>query len=357
MEILLNPGPVNLSERVRQALLKPDLCHREEEFTILQNDIRNKLLDVYNLSAEEWTAVLITGSGTSAMEAMLISLVPAEGRVLIIENGVYGERLSRIAEIYNISYETLHYDWGEEIQPQDVEKSLTNDISHVALVHHETTTGRLNILDPIAAICRSGNIPILLDGVSSFGAEAVQFDEWNLHACAATANKCLHGIPGTSFVICKRGALQSSAGSQRSLYLDLHTYVEQQDHGGTPFTQSVQSFYALDEALNEHREDGGPAARRELYRRRMALLRRGLEKLGIRALLPENACSCVLNSFHLPDKMEYGLLHDGLKSRGFVIYAGQGGLVKSIFRISLMGAISDDDILRFLTAVEEVIRE
>ena len=355
MEILLNPGPVNLSERVRQSLLKPDLCHREIEFTNLQNGIRNKLLDIYNLSAEEWTAVLITGSGTSAMEAMLISLVPVDGRVLIIENGVYGERLSRIAEIYNINYSKLNYDWGEKIQVRDVEKTLSNDITHVALVHHETTTGRLNHLDPIATVCKSVNIPILLDGVSSFGAEALQFNEGNLHACAATANKCLHGIPGTSFVICRRDALQSTAGLQRSLYLDLHSYAELQEQGGTPFTQSIQSFYALDEALNEHREEGGWGARRELYRSRMALVREGLEKLGIRSLLPENASSCVLNSFHLPENMDYGRLHDGLKSRGFVIYAGQGGLVKSIFRVSLMGAITDSDMQRFITAVEEVI--
>lgn len=355
MEILLNPGPVNLSEGVRQALLKPDLCHREVEFTDLQNAIRNKLLDVYNLSAAEWTAVLITGSGTSAMEAMLISLVPADGRVLIIENGVYGERLSRIAEIYNINYRKLHYDWGEEIQPRDVEESLSSDISHVALVHHETTTGRLNTLAPVAAACKSANIPILLDGVSSFGAEAIQFSESNIHACAATANKCLHGVPGTSFVICRRVALGSTAEVRRSLYLDLHTYAEQQEQGGTPFTQSVQSFYALDEALNEHREEGGWTARRELYRERMARVRQGLEKLGIKALLPENACSCVLNSFHLPENVDYGKLHDGLKNRGFVIYAGQGGLIKSVFRVSLMGAITTSDIQRFLTAVGEVL--
>jgi len=355
MQILLNPGPVNLSERVRKALLKPDLCHREIEFSNLQDSIRNKLLDIYGLSTKEWTAVLITGSGTSSMEAMLTSMVPVNGRVLIIENGVYGERLSRIAEIYKIGYSRLHYDWGVEIQPQDVEKAIANDITHVALVHHETTTGRLNELDSIAAVCKSANIPMLLDGISSFGAEEIRFNEWNLQGCAATANKCLHGIPGTSFVICKRGALHSTTGIKRSLYLDLHTYADQQDNGGTPFTQSVQSFYALDEALNEHREEGGWQARRENYRGKMSHLRNGLEQLGIRALLPEDECSCVLTSFHLPERMDYTELHDRLKSQGFVIYAGQGGLVKSIFRVSLMGAITDNDISRFLTVLEEII--
>ena len=289
------------------------------------------------------------------MEAMLISLVPEKGGLLIIENGVYGERLRRIADIYHIAHQTLHYDWGQEIQAGDVETLLSGEITHVALVHHETTTGRLNNPAQIAELCKTAGIPMLLDGVSSFGAEAMDFFDWNLQACAATANKCLHGIPGTSFVICRRDALQATAGLQRSLYLDLHTYALQQDAGGTPFTQSVQSFYALDEALTEHQEQGGWTARRELYRSRMARVRQGFESLGIRALLPADECSCVLNSFYLPEDLDFQTLHDGLKQRGFVIYAGQGGLVQSIFRVSLMGTISTSDIQQFLTAVEEVI--
>jgi len=355
MEILLNPGPVNLSKRVRQALLKPDLCHREVEFSNLQQRIRASLLDIYGLSHEDWTAVLITGSGTAAMEAMMISLLPRVSNVLIIENGVYGERLSRIAEIYNIPFQTLHFDWGVEIQTAAVEAALANGITHVALIHHETTTGRLNDIGKITAPCKAANIPVLLDGVSSFAAEAMEFADWNLQACAATANKCLHGIPGTSFVICRRDALRSVATGQRSLYLDLNTYVTQQDRGGTPFTQSIQSFYALDEALNEHRDEGGWKARRIQYRTRMQQVRDGLGQLGIKALLPASECSCILNSFHLPDNMDYQTLHDGLKKRGFVIYAGQGGLVQSIFRIAVMGALTTADIQRFLTAMQEIL--
>jgi 2-aminoethylphosphonate-pyruvate transaminase len=355
MEILLNPGPVNLSDRVRRALLRPDLCHREIEFTQLQRRIRQGLLDVYGLTDEAWAAVLITGSGTAAMEAMLISLLPANARVLIIENGVYGERLSRIAEIYGIPYQTLHYDWGDAIKPGDVAAALANGATHVALIHHETTTGRLNDLDRIAGVCKPAGIPILLDGVSSFGAEAIEFDRWNLLACAATANKCLHGVPGTSFVLCRRDAVRAAASVKRSLYLDLHTYLIQQDGGGTPFTQSVQSFYALDEALCEHRDEGGWTRRRELYRERMRQIRTGLEKLGITALLPAESCSCVLHAFHLPRQTDYQTLHDGLKRRGFVIYAGQGGLVKSIFRVAVMGAITADDVQSFLRAVAEIL--
>ena len=153
--ILLNPGPVNLSERVRNALLRPDLCHREQEFIDLQNSIREKLLEVYDLS-NDWAAVLITGSGTAAIEAMLTSFVPAHGKVLIIENGVYGERLTKIANAHQIDHVALHHEWEEEINLKRLEDELQyhKELTHVAVVHHETTTGRLNQLEEIAKVCQ-----------------------------------------------------------------------------------------------------------------------------------------------------------------------------------------------------------
>lgn len=353
MYILLNPGPVNLSKRVRKALLKPDLCHREIEFTELQNNIRQKLLEVYSLNPVDWAAILLTGSGTSAMEAMLTSVVPDDGKVLVVENGVYGERLSKIAGIYNIDYLNLHYRWGDEILPDELDKALTDEITHVAVIHHETTTGRLNNLADISSICKSRNIPVLVDGVSSFAAEEIIFNDWNVIACAATANKCLHGVPGASFVICKREAL--GLNKQRSLYLDLDTYLQQQDGGGTPFTQSIQCFYALEEALDEHYEQGGWKARNEMYWNRMDRVREGFDSIGINALLEKKDCSSVLNSFYLPGKTDYSTLHDELKKRGFVIYAGQGDLSRSIFRISLMGEINDDAIQGLISSMAEII--
>jgi 2-aminoethylphosphonate-pyruvate transaminase len=357
MEILLNPGPVNLSERVRRALLKPDLCHRETEFSLLQQAIRDKLLAIYALSGQEWAAVLMTGSGTSAMESMLSSLVPADGKVLVIENGVYGERLTRIAAIHNIAHTRLHYDWGAAIQPQALAAALANEpgISHVAVVQHETTTGRLNDIARIAEICTARDVGLLVDGVSSFGAEAISFADWNINACAATANKCLHSIPGTSFVIVRRASLQQENLVQRSLYLDLNTYLAAQDNGGTPFTQSVQSFYALDEALSEHADEGGWTRRRQAYRSKMDLVRNGLMAYGIKPLLEPDLCSCVLNAFLLPPGMDYTTLHDGLKQQGFVIYAGQGDFARQLFRISVMGTSTLDDMQRFLQAVRSLL--
>jgi 2-aminoethylphosphonate-pyruvate transaminase len=359
MTILLNPGPVVLSERVRQALLKPDLCHREQEFVELQDKIRNDLLAVYQLPAEQWASIVFTGSGTSAMEAMMTSLVPAHGKVLIIENGIYGERLTRIAQIHDIAHVVLHHEWGEEIDLAKLEGELQyhEELSHVAVVQHETTTGRLNNIDAIASLCKKhSNIPILLDGVSSFGAEKIKFEDWNIAACAATANKCLHGVPGTSFVIANRESMsQMSATPARTLYLDLVTYLKSQDTNGTPFTQSIQTFYALAEALDELHDAGGWTKRQQQYWKLMDTVRDGLLNLNIKAYFDKEDCSCVLNAFHLPDGMSYEELHDKLKTAGFVIYAGQGGFAKSLFRISCMGNISVHDVKRYVDEMKNIV--
>lgn len=356
MMILLNPGPVNLSDRVRNALLRPDLCHREVEFSQLQSTIREKLLQIYDLSGDRWAAILLTGSGTAAMEAMVTSLVPRNGKLLVIENGVYGERLSKIASIHGIDYITLHHSWGAEIDIKRLLKLLNenDDITHLAVVHHETTTGRLNNLAQLGTICQEHKIKLLVDAVSSFGAEELNFESWGITACAATANKCLHGVPGTAFVIVRRDAL-AGADTPRTLYLDLATYCQQQDKGGTPFTQSVQVFYALAEALQELEEAGGWRGRHSYYTQLVNLVRDGLLAIGIEPLLPATSSSVVLNAFYLPEGFSYDEFHDQLKAQGYVIYAGQGTLAKSIFRVSTMGAIARADMERFVAVVKQII--
>lgn len=353
--ILLNPGPVTLSRRVRDALLKPDLCHREPEFATLQQSIRERLLAVYGLDGATWASILMTGSGTAAVEAMISSLVPRGGTLLVAENGVYGERMRNIAERHGIDTLPVVADWQGSIDVGAVRDALKQNprVTHVAAVHHETTTGRLNDLSPLATVCREAHVELLLDAVSSFGAEAIDFAQWPLAACAATANKCLHGVPGTSFVIARRAALATDP--KRSLYLDLNAYLKQQDAGGTPFTQSVQTFYALDEALAEFFDEGGWTARRARYRARQAAIRDTLAGLGVEPLIEPAASSCVLQAFRLPSGLGYTALHDGLKARGFVIYAGQGKLAAGIFRISAMGDIDDADLARLHDALRAEI--
>jgi 2-aminoethylphosphonate-pyruvate transaminase len=353
--ILLNPGPVNLSPGVREALAGPDLCHREPEFSALQSSIRQALLGLYELDPKDWAPVLLTGSGTAAVEAMIASLVPARGRLLVLENGVYGERMSRIAQVHGIDLVRHQRRWGETLSMGELENLLEGDaeITHLAMVHHETTTGRLNRLDALGALCRDRGLGLLVDAVSSFGGEALEFENWGIAACAATANKCLHGVPGTAFVVMRRSALAGCAA--RSLYLDLASYCREQDRGGTPFTQSVQAFYALGQALRELAEEGGWRSRHRRYRQLARQVREGLTAEGVRPLLAEEDSSVVLSAYHLPEGVGYDRLHDGLKERGFVIYAGQGGLAASIFRVSTMGAIGARDLDRFLTAFREVL--
>ncbi len=353
--ILLNPGPVTLSERVRAALLGPDLCHRESEFATLQDGLRRKLLQVYALSPTDWGATLLTGSGTAAVEAMITSMVPRAGRLLVAENGVYGERISRIAEVYGIATTRVATAWGERLDLDAIAQALrSRPHSHVAVVHHETTTGRLNDVAALAALCREAQVEILLDAVSSFGAEQLDFTAWHIDACAATANKCLHGVPGTAFVILRRAAL-AKAQVTRSVYFDLREYLARQDGHGTPFTQSVQTFYALDAALDEFFEAGGWAARQALFHQRMATVRMTLATLGVRALLSAQETSCVLHAFELPEGRTYQALHDALKARGFIIYAGQGAMSDRVFRVSAMGDISAADLARLCRSLQEVL--
>lgn len=349
--ILLNPGPVTLSAGVRAALQSPDLCHREPEFATLQQGLREKLLKVYALAPDTWAATLLCGSGTAAVEAMIISLMPREGAMLVIENGVYGERMRAIADAYHIPALGVPHAWAEPVDLTRVHAALDENpqITHVAVVHHETTTGRLNDLREIAATCRERGLWLLIDAVSSFGAEAIDFGDWPIAACAATANKCLHGVPGTSFVVVHRGRLAS--GGKRGLYLDLSRHLVQQDAGSTPFTQSVQTFYALDAALDEFFAAGGREARHALYRERIGRVRETLCAVGVTPLLRDGESSCVLHAFELPADTDYAALHDALKARGFVIYAGQGRLASRIFRISTMGEIGADDLARLCAAL------
>jgi 2-aminoethylphosphonate-pyruvate transaminase len=353
---LLNPGPVTLSERVRRSMLGADLCHRESEFFDLQDEARARLLAVYGLDPAEWCAVLITASGTGAVESMIATLVPQDGRILVAENGVYGERIAQICARYGIAHERARGDWMRALDLPGIARRLqsTPRFTHVAVVHHETTTGRLNDLRALADVCRQHGVQLLVDAVSSFGAEPLDFADDALAATAATANKCLHGVPGVSFVIVRRRALERAAS--RTYYLDLARAAAVQDRRDTPFTPAVQAHYALVEALREHAEQGGWAARHRRYAALSEQVRAGLAGLGVATVLPPDESSVVLRSYGLPTGISYPALHDALKARGFVIYAGQGNLAEKLFRIATMGDLSAADIDGLLECCRELLR-
>ena len=353
--ILLNPGPVSLSESVREAVAQVDLCHREPEYFELQDKVISGLLDIYQCDPAVWAAVLLGGSGTSALEAMVSSLIPSDANILVLENGVYGERLSRIAQVYGLRSHALKTGWGDAIDLQAMADLLaTGDFSHVLAVHHETTTGRLNPVDEIAGLCGTHQVQLLLDAVSSFGAESIPFEHESLLAAAATANKCLHGIPGLAMVLCRRSALDQPI-EPRNLCLNLQSWADHQARQSTPFTPAVNGLLALAQALEELEGQGGWRSRRMRYRTLASRVADTCRELGVKEWLPAQESSCVLRSYHLPAGMTYNQLHDGLKQQGFVIYAGQGDLATRLFRISTMGEISDYDMARLEQALILVI--
>jgi len=348
--ILLNPGPVTLTERVRAALHKEDLCHREPEFAELVLDIRRRLARVYSEAERDYEAVLMTGSGTCAVEAMVSSFVPKGGKVLVIANGIYGERLGAMIEAQGKQLVLVRSEWPEPMNLAETDRRLAADpaITRVLAVHNETTTGRRNDLPALAQVLKKHNRRLLLDTVSSFGGEEIRFSDWNLDAVCAVANKCIHGAPGICFVLARRELLDSGPSGAASVYLDLYRYYTEQKSGFSPFTQATHVCVAFREALAELEESGGWKARWERYRHLSRTIRAELDRLGIRRFLPEEAYGAVISSFLLPQGVTYEQLHDLLKKEGFVIYAGQAGLYHSIFRIANMGDIADSDLKRLL---------
>ena len=355
--ILLNPGPVSLSDAVRRAAVSTDLCHREPEYQVLQRQVREGLLNVYGCESSAWAAVMLGGSGTTAVEAMMTSLLPRKACVLVIENGHYGERLSRIARIHGIEHESLEHAWTEAIDFERVAEALSDGLfTHVAAVHHEATTGRLNDARRLAALCESHGAELVLDTVSSFGAEDIPFESPALTACASTAGKCLHGMPGLCFVLARQAALTGAASPPRSLSLDLSLWLENPEAMEPPFTPPVNSVLALREALTELERGGGWTGRRARYRDLARQVARGLAAMGVEPLLDDDDSSCVLNAYRLREGDSYEVVHDGLKQWGFVIFAGQGRLGEGVFRIATMGDITNYDMERLLAAIETVFR-
>jgi len=357
--ILLNPGPVNVSERVRKALLRPDICHREAEFADLLRGIRQKLLTAFVPGAEsEYVALVLTGSGTAAVEAAVLSSVPIGKRVLVINNGVYGERISgMVGGTHKLGVAELKYEWGTRPDPERVRLALRQhpEVHTVAMVHHETTTGLINPVKEVAQVVDEQNRALVVDSVSGLAGEPINIAGSHIYAVAGTAGKCIQGFPGVSFVLVRKGFMERMATyPRRSWYLHLPHYYEAQETSSIPFTPAVQVYYAFDEALNELLEEG-VANRVQRYRTAARKIRERLAALGVKAVLPAEVQSNTITAFYLPSGLPYQTLHDRLKEQGYVIYAGQGNLEAKIFRVANMGALTEQDVDGFLAAFQRVV--
>jgi 2-aminoethylphosphonate-pyruvate transaminase len=355
--ILLNPGPVNVSPRVARALLRGDLCHREHEFSALQRRVRELLCQAFAPQGD-YTAVLLTGSGTAALEAAVASSLHPQRKMLVINNGVYGARMAQMALIHGFDVVELTFPWTSLPDLERIDRALRQDpaIEVVSLVHHETTTGLLNPVAAIGEMVKSYGRVLLIDSISGLGGEEINLAAAGIGLCVGTANKCIQGLPGVSFVLVKNTEMQRMQDfPPRTLYFHLPMLYAHQQRESTPFTPAIQVMYALDEALQELLEEG-VAQRIVRYRTAAHLLRDGLESLGLKCLLPPDLRSNTITSLELPAGFTYEALHDALKARGYVIYAGQGDLAARVFRVANMGHLTIQQFQGFLAAVTEALK-
>lgn len=345
---LMNPGPINVHPRVRAALAgSPDQCHREPEYLAMQARVRAKLVEVFGVEGT-YDPVLVSGSGTAGMEMMISSAVGAG--VLVLDNGVYGDRLAQMAEVHGLPVKRLVCDWQARHDPAAIEDALEDGIDTIAVVHHETTTGLLNDLPAVAAVAQRTGRRLLVDSVSGLGGEAFDFDTVQPTAVCCTANKCIEGLPGVSFVLLRRGTQLF----KRSVYLDMGNQLAKQEAGGTPFTPAIQVTAAFEAALDVLLEET-VAGRIARYRRASDAIRGHMAALGLERLLPDAYLSNTITCARLPDGVPYEQIHTRMREDGFVLYAGQGDLARTAFRVSNMGQIPEQRLADFGLALGRAI--
>ena len=356
-KVLLNPGPITVSEDVRKALTFPDVCHREPEYFDLQDQVRALLLSAFGLSPEQYTSALITGSGTAALEMSVCSAVSPGRELLVLNNGVYGDRIAKIARCYGIKVREITVGWCERHDLSIVEEELKNNpgIEVVAMVHHETTTGLLNDIEGMGQLAQKYDKALLLDTVSGLAGETFDFDKVKPAFAVCTANKSIQGLPGISFAFIRQTEIEGLKKiPPRSLYFNLPNILEKQDQRGTPFTPAVQIMNAFRTALIELCEET-VQGRVERLKRASSILRAGFEKLGLKYYVDPKLHYNTITSLVLPEGLTYDRLHDQMKEAGYVIYAGQGDLRKEMFRISNMGLISDSELDGVIETLDKII--
>ena len=362
--ILLNPGPATTSDTVKLAQVVPDICPREKEFGDVMEFVSNELTNFVG-SNDKYTTILFGGSGTAAVEAILSSVVD-DKVVLIINNGAYGKRMCEIAEVYNLNYiefksspiEGMNVSELEDIIKTHNLESINSEklrISHVAVIHHETTTGILNDIKSIGRICKKYKIDMIVDAMSSFAGIPINMDEMNIKYLASSSNKCIQGMAGISFVIANKESLENTKKIKpRNVYLNIYKqYLYFIDNYQMRFTPPVQILYALKQAIIEAKEET-IENRHERYKACCKILWDGLDKLKLRKLVDEKISSMLLTSIIEPQIEGYSFndLHDYLYNKGFTIYPGKISS-ENTFRIANIGQIYPENMNKFIEILEE----
>ena len=358
--LLLTPGPLTTSRATREAMLQ-DWGSRDMPFRDMTGRVRDGLVALAHGQGSH-IAVPLQGSGTFAVEAMIGTFVPRQGKLLILVNGAYGHRMAKICAVAGRACRV--HETAEDISPSaaDVDAILAADpaIGHVAIVHCETTTGILNPLGEIAEVVARRGRALLIDAMSSFGAVEIDARAIRFDALAASSNKCLEGAPGLGFVLCRQEALAQTKGNAHALTLDLHdqwTYMESSGQQWR-FTPPTHVLAAFDAAMTQHAAEGGVAGRGGRYRRNLEILVSGMRSLGFETLLDDARQAPIIVTFLTPDDPRYDFerFYAELAARGFVIYPGKTAKADS-FRVGYIGQVHEADLKRFIGVVREILAE
>ncbi len=360
-KILLNPGPLTTTQRVKEALIVSDICPRENEFGDLLAQIAHGLKRVVH-AADDYEVVLFSGSGTAAVEATISSVVSDNEAILVLDNGAYGARMLQIAKIHYAVNQVFHIQLPhtDQFNLDQIESllKLHPNIRHVAMVHHETTTGMLNAASDLLKLLNKYDVALILDAMSSYAGLPMDMSKDAYHYVISSSNKCIQGIPGLSFVICKNSELKKTQNIKpKSLYLNLWKQYEffSQYHQ-MQFTPPVQVCYALKAALDEFFEEG-QEARYERYKKSWETLVVGIDRLGLELLLPTGVQSKLLTAIKEPSHPNYSFedMHAYFKVRDITIYPGKTHIADT-FRIANIGAVDYQDICLFIKYLEEYLR-
>jgi len=358
--ILLNQSAANISARVTAALQRPAIDHGGPEFAALLQGIREKLLKAFVPGAEsDYTAILLTGSGSAAVEAALLSSLPYGKRLLVINNGIYGDQMASMTGVHRLGVAEFKLDWSTRPDPEKLRLALRQhpEIYAVAMAHHDPSTGLLNPVKEIAEVVDSQNRAFIVDSVSGLGGEALDIAGSHLYMVAGAPQECIQGVPGVAFVLVRKGFMERmKTYPKRSWYLHLPHYYESEEKGSIPFTPAAQVYAAFDEALTELLDEG-VANRIQRYKKVATIIRKKLSALGLKPFLPGEFQSNSLTAYHLPSGLTYQSLHDRLKEQGYLIHPGQGPLESKIFRVAHMGALSPQDLEGFLSAFQQVLEK
>ena len=344
--ILLTPGPLTTSQTVKEAMLT-DWCTWDEDYNLhIVEEIRKSLVSLATQHTGDYTSILLQGSGTYCVEAVIGSVIKPGDKLLILSNGAYGDRMGNIAEYHGISYDMLAFDETEQVSVSYVDDYLSHnaEITHVAVVHCETTTGVLNPLKEIAHLVKMHGKKLIVDAMSSFGGVPLDVHELGIDFLISSANKCIQGVPGFGFIIARRSELLHCKGVSKSLSLDIYDQWEamEKGHGKWRFTSPTHVVRAFKQAMDELAEEGGVEARHN-----------GMRSLGFQTLLPDEIQSPVITSFLYPHAdFNFKAFYTQLKERGFVIYPGKISQADT-FRIGNIGDVHPEDFRQLI----EIIRE